>query len=238
LNNIGFCTTCINKVDDHLDLGTCQIMVGKLGLVGTSLMLINQTSKAVGTRLPTFLALFLLLSGTNVNAQSSASSKETEVPVVFTGGHETDPRDHGRPVVLVAAGLGVTPEVFREAFSRVHPAGPGRSPEEHQVRENKHVLMEALGKYGVTDDRLNEVSNYYRYPPGAEHSWTQRPAQARALIRNGKISRFVITDAGAGYSSPPSIAVPQLPNVRAKCELSFVKDLQKNGEIGNIKLDN
>ena len=40
----------------------------------------------------------------------------------FTGGYDTDPRDHGRPVVLVAAGLGVAPEVFREAFSHVHPA--------------------------------------------------------------------------------------------------------------------
>lgn len=47
------------------------------------------------------------------------------VPVTFTGGHETDPKDRGRPVVLVAAGLGVKPEVFREAFSGVTPSRGG-----------------------------------------------------------------------------------------------------------------
>ena len=30
-----------------------------------------------------------------------------QVPVVFTGGYETDPRDRGRPVILVASALGV-----------------------------------------------------------------------------------------------------------------------------------
>ena len=33
------------------------------------------------------------------------SSSTTQVPLVFSGGHETDPRDHGRPVVLVAGAL-------------------------------------------------------------------------------------------------------------------------------------
>lgn len=33
----------------------------------------------------------------------------TRVPVVFSGGHETDPRDHGRPVVLIAGALGIPP---------------------------------------------------------------------------------------------------------------------------------
>src|SRR5438552_11396179 len=73
---------------------------------------------------------------------SHAESKElpkdvTRVPVVFSGGHETDLRDGGRPVVLIAAALGVTPEVFREAFSHVRPAPAGREPEPGQVRQNK-----------------------------------------------------------------------------------------------------
>ncbi len=56
-----------------------------------------------------------------------AKAVETKIPVTFSGGHETDPKDHGRPVVLVAAALNVKPEVFRKAFSGVTPAlGAGR----------------------------------------------------------------------------------------------------------------
>ena len=33
------------------------------------------------------------------------------IPVQFTGGHDTDPVDQGRPVVLIAAALGVEPEI-------------------------------------------------------------------------------------------------------------------------------
>src|SRR4051812_47520904 len=82
-----------------------------------------------------------------------------EFPVTFTGGHDTDPRDGGRPVVLVAAGLGVPPEVFREAFRGVTPARNGR-PSAEEARRNKEALMKVLGPRGVTNDRLDEVSNY------------------------------------------------------------------------------
>ena len=51
-----------------------------------------------------------------------ARADEMKVPLTFSGGLDTDPQDHGRPVVLVAAGLGVKPEVFREAFRGVTPA--------------------------------------------------------------------------------------------------------------------
>ena len=50
-------------------------------------------------------------------------SAEKKLHVTFSGGHETYPRDHGRPVVLVAAALNVKPEVFRKAFSGVTPGG-------------------------------------------------------------------------------------------------------------------
>ena len=66
------------------------------------------------------------------------------VPVVISGGHETDPRDHGRPVVLVAGGLGVTPEIFRDAFSSVHPVAPGSYPDQERAQQNKSVLLSAL----------------------------------------------------------------------------------------------
>jgi len=80
------------------------------------------------------------------------------VPVEFSGGHDTDPKDRGRPVVLVAGGLGVKPEVFREAFSHVKPAPAGTEPDPEQVRKNKAALMDALGKYGVTNEKLDTVS--------------------------------------------------------------------------------
>src|SRR4051812_1568346 len=81
----------------------------------------------------------------------------SKVPVTFSGGHETDRRDHGRPVVLVAAGLGVAPEVFRDAFSGVHPAGPGSGgPTREEAQKNKQALMSVLGKYGITNERLDE----------------------------------------------------------------------------------
>ena len=51
-----------------------------------------------------------------------------QVPLAFAGGHDTDRRDGGRPVALVAAALGVPDQVFRDAFTHVTPAGPGREP--------------------------------------------------------------------------------------------------------------
>jgi hypothetical protein len=43
---------------------------------------------------------------------------------------------HGRPVAPVAQELGVTPEQFRAAFRKVHPAGAGQEPTEAQRRAN------------------------------------------------------------------------------------------------------
>ncbi|NBQ65466.1 MAG: hypothetical protein EBT95_08050 [Verrucomicrobia bacterium] len=51
-----------------------------------------------------FTVLFLAI--VSIHAQNR--SELTRVPVVFSGGHETDPRDHGRPVVLIAGALGVS----------------------------------------------------------------------------------------------------------------------------------
>src|ERR1700761_9224328 len=83
----------------------------------------------------------------------------TQVPLVFSEGHATDGRDHGRPVILIANALKVPPDVFRETFTHVHPAGPGSNgPTDAEARQNKTALMAGLSPYGVTDDRLNAVS--------------------------------------------------------------------------------
>jgi hypothetical protein len=159
----------------------------------------------------------------------------TRVPVKFSGGHETDPRDRGRPVVLIAAALGVSSDVFREAFSRVRPAPAGTQPSPDQARENKDALMQALGPHGVTNDRLDEVSNYYRYVRSRGEMWPTKRAVAYAEVTDGKIVRFVVTKGGTGYSSPPTVNVPGF-DVATKVDLSFGKKLEANGSVAAIRL--
>lgn len=158
----------------------------------------------------------------------------TRVPVVFSGGHDTDPRDGGRPVVLVANGLGVTPEVFREAFSHVRPARAGNAPEAAQVQQNKAALMNALGKYGIDNDRLDTVSNYYRYVRSRNELWTHTPAAANALVKNGVLVGFEIVHAGSGYTTPPTVSIPNLNATNVKIKLAFGKNLPTNGSISSI----
>ncbi len=170
-----------------------------------------------------------------MKASADEPAKEiTRTPVVFSGGHETDPQDRGRPVVLVAAGLGVPTEVFREAFKGVRPAPGGTKPSRQRERENKAVLLKALGKHGVTNERLDAVSDYYRYVPGRGELWTNRPAQAVALVKDGKVIGYEILDGGSGYSSPPEVTVPKIKNAKAAVKLSFGKDLETNGSISAI----
>jgi hypothetical protein len=164
-------------------------------------------------------------------------SAHGQVSLVFSGGHETDPRDRGRPVVLVAAGLNVSPQIFREAFSRVHPAPAGTQPGEDRTRANKTVLLAALAPYGVTNARLDEVSNYYRYNRSAGEMWRQREAAGYATLAGGKITGLVLTDGGAGYSSVPvaSAAGVALPNVHV--EMYWGPDLARNGSITAITIE-
>jgi hypothetical protein len=186
-----------------------------------------------------FLALILGAAASLAQAPSAPSAAgESQVPVTFTGGYDTDPRDHGRPVVLIAAALKVSSDVFREAFSHVHPAGPGSGgPSDSEARKNKAALMNALGKYGVTNDRLNEVSNYYRYASFKGDMWRNTPAAAYATVRNGAITGFVITNPGAGYSSTPKITVPGMASVKAAATLAYGTDFSTNGSVKEIVLD-
>src|SRR3954469_2733132 len=146
-------------------------------------------------------------------AHAMVQAIETKIPVTLSGGHETDPRDHGRPVVLIAAALNVKPEVFRKAFSGVTPAR-GRGPTGDEARRNKEALMKVLGPLKVTNDRLDEVSDYYRYRPQKGELWPTKPAKAYAIVEGGKITKIVVTDPGAGYSSPPKATVEGLKKVQ------------------------
>ena len=127
--------------------------------------------------------------------------------------------------MLIAAALGVSSDVFRDAFSHVRPAPAGTRPSPDQVRKNKESLMNALGPHGVTNDRLDEVSNYYRYVRSRGEMWPTKPAAAYAEVKGGKIVRFVVTKGGSGYSSPPSVSVPGF-DVTTKVELSFGKKFE------------
>ncbi len=74
-----------------------------------------------------FVGIEICALGLCVTMAAAGAKAERKVPVTFSGGHGTDPRDYGRPVVLIAAALKVKPEVFRKAFSGVRPArGAGR----------------------------------------------------------------------------------------------------------------
>jgi hypothetical protein len=159
-----------------------------------------------------------------------------KIPVEFSGGHETDPRDNGRPVSLIAAALGVPPEVFREAFSHVPPAPAGTEPDPEQVRRNKDALLSALGKFGVTNDQLDKVSDHYRYVRSRGDLWPTKPAEAHAVIESGAVTRFEITDPGFGYTSPPTVSVPGFKDLKAEVKLSLGKDFDSNGSIESILL--
>jgi len=176
-----------------------------------------------------FVALWIGMAAERVSAE------EMKLPVVLSGGYETDPRDRGRPVVLVAAGLGVKPEVFREAFSGVRPSKNG-PPSEDEARRNKQALMKVLGPLQVTNDRLDEVSNYYRYRRQAGEHWKSRPASAYAIVVDGKIQRVELSEAGAGYSSPPEAKVDGLDGVTLVVKLHFGQDLATNGSIETIEV--
>lgn len=183
-----------------------------------------------------YVALFVaaLFAAQIASAQTDPDAAMTQVPVVFSGGHETEGRDRGRPVILVASALGVPPEVFRDAFSHVRPAQAGAEPDPRQVRDNKTALMTALRRYGVTNERLDTVSNRYRYVRSRNELWPTKPATAYALVKNGVIVRYVVTDGGYGYSSPPTITVPALPATTGQAQLAFSKDFEKNGAISAI----
>jgi hypothetical protein len=164
----------------------------------------------------------------------SAKPAESKIPITFTGGHDTDPRDHGRPVALIAAALGVPDEVFRETFTHVTPASGGREPPPDQVRRNKEALMKGLSPYGVTNDRLDSVSNFYRYNGSRGQMWRNTPATAYAIVKDGVVTAITITDAGAGYSSEPRATIDGMNGTALKVTLMFGVDFKQNGSIKEI----
>jgi hypothetical protein len=172
-------------------------------------------------------------AGTTVAARSVESRV---VKLRITGGHATDARDNGRPVVLIAAALGVPTEVFRTAFASVTPAAGGTEPDPEQVQRNKAALLAILAPYGVTNERLDAVSNHYRYLASAGEKWTHAAATAQATVRGGKVVAVKLLSGGAGYSSTPKITVPGLPDAAVKATIAYGTDLSTNGAVATLKL--
>jgi hypothetical protein len=185
-------------------------------------------------RIGVFVIVTTLLAWIAI-AGASTVNEENKHPVTFIGGHETDRRDHGRPVVLIAAALGVTPDVFREAFSKVAPAYRHATIGD-DARRKKETLMKVLGPHNVTNERLDKISNYYRdWPDDGEH-WRTRPAKAYAIVDEGKIKEIVVTEPGSGYSSMPTATVKGYEKTQLVTRVNFDTDLRKNGQVTSVEL--
>ena len=181
------------------------------------------------------LVMGLVVTGGVVLTGATSRAAETRVPVSFSGGHEIGKDDFGRPVVLMAAALGVKPEEFRKAFSGVTPAR-GRGPTGDEARKNKQALMKVLAPLGVTNERMDEVADYYRFRPQRGELWPTSDAKAEAIVENGKIERIVVTEPGSGYSSPPAVKVDGFPETEFRVTLGFGKNLKKNGTIAAVEI--
>jgi hypothetical protein len=63
--------------------------------------------------------------------------------------------------------------------------------------------MPGIQPHGVTNERLDQVSDYYRYRPQCNELWRNTPAKAHAVVEDDTVKRIVVAKAGSGYSSPP-----------------------------------
>ena len=111
----------------------------------------------------------------------------------------------------------------------------GQEPDPAQVQLNKAALLRVLGPYGVTNDRLDAVSDYYRFNGSAGETWPRTPATATAIVTNGVVTGVTITTAGAGYTSPPTITITG-SNATATATIGFSSDFKANGSLTAITL--
>jgi hypothetical protein len=98
--------------------------------------------------------------------------------------------------------------------------------------------MKVLAPYGITNERLDEVSNYYRYNGAKGEVWARTLATATATVTAGVVTGVTITNPGAGYSSIPTITVTG-PNgtVTATATIAYTTDFTTNGSISAITIN-
>ena len=56
------------------------------------------------------------------------------------------------------------------------------------------------------------------------------------MVEDGKIKKFVVTEPGSGYCTPPQITVKGFEKVPLEAKLKLVTDLKKNGGIESIEV--
>lgn len=161
-------------------------------------------------------------------------NKTVEVDVTISGGYETVASDGGRPTLLIASALGISQAKFQEAFSGVTPAKNG-SPTTAEELANKAALLRVLAPLGITNEKLDEVSNYYRYLGANGEVWTRVPATAKATVVDGKVTKVTITNAGSGYCSTPLLTVPGASS-QLTAIVSFSTQFALNGRISAINI--
>ena len=144
-------------------------------------------------------ALQRLLGWSPQVPRGPASAAEERVSLSSASGHEIRKRDFGRPVHLIAGGLGAMPEQFRRAFSGVTPA-KGRGPTREEERKNKAAMMKVLAPLGVTNERLDEVADDYRFRPQEGELWPTKPAKGYAVVEGAKVKQLVVTRAWIVFS--------------------------------------
>ncbi|HEY0009861.1 MAG TPA: hypothetical protein VGB55_14125 [Tepidisphaeraceae bacterium] len=184
-----------------------------------------------------WFAAIIVVSASLLFAQEPATQPAVEgvkVPLKIEGGHDLDQRDGGRPVVLIAAALNVPEQVFRDVFKNVRPAH-GRGPSKEEARANKKVLLDGLAKYGVTNERLDEVSNYYRYKPQDGGLWRHTPAAGYAMVKDGVVTAVTMTEPGRGYTTPPTITADGA-TTKLTATLVLGTDLAQNGSIKSVEI--
>jgi hypothetical protein len=172
---------------------------------------------------------------TTVPAATTTAAGPTTgtVAVTLTGGFEIHANDYGRPVPLYASMLGVTAEVFRQAFSGVHP-NHDHNPSADEAQRNKVALLSVLGPYGVTNDDMDRVANYYRFDSTKGQTWPHRAATALATVVDGTVTGITIVDAGSGYSYAPQATIASLPEVHLTVKLAMTRDFSTNGHVASI----
>jgi hypothetical protein len=91
-----------------------------------------------------------------------------------------------------------------------------------------------LRPLGVTNDRLDEVSNSYRYQPQKGELWKMAPAKGFTIIQGGQVKKVVVSEAGSGYSSPPKVTIKGMEDVTLKATLH--KEFKKNGSVESLEV--
>ncbi len=66
--------------------------------------------------------------------------------------------------------------------------------------------------------------------------WRNRPASATAILKDGAVTGFTLTDPGAGYSSPPAISVQGIAGLKVEVVMIYGEDFKTNGSVKEIKV--